>query len=115
MTIGSRQTTHVLPAVRLLIAAALLSAPPARAAHPLITEDAYTLGAGVAQMEVGFEYARFDQSDVQGRVNNLRPVLSFTVRARTSTCSSARLIWIPASCPSMGLSVRVVWPTSRWK
>ena len=80
MTIGSRQTTHVLPAGPLLIAVALLSAPPARAAHPLITEDAYTLGEGVAQMEVGFEHARFDQSGVQGRANNVRPVLSYGVR-----------------------------------
>jgi len=47
------------------------------AAHPLITEDAYTLGKGVAQVEIGFEHAHFDQPDAEGSVNEVRGILSY--------------------------------------
>jgi hypothetical protein len=67
----------------------LLEALPARAAHPLITEDAYTLGEGVAQMEIGFEHARFDQSDAEGRVNEARLGLSYGVREDVDLVLSA--------------------------
>jgi hypothetical protein len=80
MTVGSRQQTILCPAYPTLITAALLFASAARAAHPLITEDAFTLGEGVTQLEIGFEHARLDQSDVEGRVNEARLGLSHGVR-----------------------------------
>jgi hypothetical protein len=65
MTVETRQNLSFSTPVLLLIVTTMLSTPSAWAAHPLITEDAYTLGAGVAQIEVGVEHARFDQSKVQ--------------------------------------------------
>lgn len=59
--------------------AAALPLSDANAGHPLITEDAYTLGEGVTQLEIGFEHARFDQPQTEGWTNQLRPVLSHGV------------------------------------
>ena len=64
-------------ALRLLLAAGLSFAQQVEAAHPLSTEDAYTLGEGVAQLEVGLERAHFDNPTVQGRTLEVRPVLSY--------------------------------------
>lgn len=64
---------------KLLAVTSLLSMLPAsraQAAHPLITEDAYTLGSGVSQLEIGAEQARFDEPGLDGRVNLVRPVYS---------------------------------------
>ncbi|MGE5153914.1 MAG: transporter [Bdellovibrio bacteriovorus] len=69
-----------LGAAAIVAATSLLSATPAWSAHPLITEDAYTLGQGVAQAELGFEQAHFDQPDAQGHTNDLRLTLSYGVR-----------------------------------
>lgn len=66
-----------LAAVLLFLTASLLHPSMARAAHPLITEDAYTLGEGVAQVEIGFEHAHFDQPNVEGSVNEVRGFLSY--------------------------------------
>ncbi len=54
----------------------MVAAPQVMAAHPLLTEDAYTLGQGISQIEIGFEQIRFDQPGLDGRVNLLRPVVS---------------------------------------
>lgn len=72
--------TRCLSAALALIVGGVLAPAPAQAAHPLITEDAYTLGRGVAQLEIGFERARFDQDDFEGRVYGVRPVISYGLR-----------------------------------
>lgn len=72
----STRPPHLLAGLALAMGAHL--APSlVQAAHPLITEDAYTLGQGVTQIEAGFEHARFDQASVEGRVNDVRLVLSY--------------------------------------
>ena len=58
----------------------LLPVVGARAAHPLITEDAYTLGSGVSQLEIGAEEVRFDEPGLDGRVSQVRPVFSHGLR-----------------------------------
>lgn len=54
----------------------LVGARPALALHPLITEDAYTIGAGTSQMEIGIEHNRFKHVAGDERLNVLRPVYS---------------------------------------
>lgn len=78
--VDSRQLHAYAPTLLVSITAAALSTPAAWAAHPLITEDAYTLGAGVAQLELGFEHARLDQADAHGWTNETRMTLSYGVR-----------------------------------
>ncbi|HET9702341.1 MAG TPA: transporter [Burkholderiales bacterium] len=55
----------------------LLLAHPALALHPLITEDAFTVGAGTSQLEIGFEHIRIDDDGPELRINLLRPVYSY--------------------------------------
>ncbi|HEX9179140.1 MAG TPA: transporter [Burkholderiales bacterium] len=56
-----------------------VGARPALALHPLITEDAYTIGAGTSQMELGIEHNRFKHDAGDERVNVLRPVYSYGI------------------------------------
>jgi hypothetical protein len=77
---NANTTTRSLSAALALTVGGVLAPAPARAAHPLITEDAYTLGRGVAQLEIGFERARFNQDEVEGRVYDVRPVISYGLR-----------------------------------
>ncbi|HEX6828919.1 MAG TPA: hypothetical protein VF104_08065, partial [Burkholderiales bacterium] len=64
-----------------LLAFALCSpwAGPALALHPLLTEDAYTLGKGKAQLEVGLEHFRIRRDGTEERSDLLRPVFSYGV------------------------------------
>ncbi|HEX6827462.1 MAG TPA: transporter [Burkholderiales bacterium] len=52
---------------------------PALALHPLITEDAYTLGKGKAQLEVGLEHLQIRRDGTEERSDLLRPVFSYGV------------------------------------
>lgn len=58
----------------------IAGAGPAWALHPLITEDAYTVGDGISQLEIGIEHNRLQQNGTDERVNVLRPVYSHGVR-----------------------------------
>jgi hypothetical protein len=58
----------------------LLLSQPAFALHPLITEDAYTVGEGTSQLEIGIEHNRFKHDGGDERVNVLRPVYSYGLR-----------------------------------
>jgi hypothetical protein len=80
MFAGTRRNARFSPTTIALSASVLLTARPGEGAHPLITEDAYTLGAGAAQLELGFEYARLEQRDVRGRASEVRFTLSYGVR-----------------------------------
>ncbi len=53
---------------------------PAMALHPLITEDAYTVGDGTSQLEIGIEHNHLKENGTDQRVNVLRPVYSYGLR-----------------------------------
>lgn len=61
----------------ILAALLLLVSCPALALHPLITEDAFTVGEGTSQLEIGIEHNRFKHDAGDERVNVLRPVYSY--------------------------------------
>lgn len=54
----------------------LVAPQPIFALHPLITEDAYTLGAGTSQLEIGLEHIRAAGDGPDLHINLLRPVFS---------------------------------------
>jgi hypothetical protein len=63
----------------LALALCLLGSQPAYALHPLITEDAYTVGAGTSQLEIGIEHIRIEEDFRDLRINILRPVYAYGV------------------------------------
>jgi hypothetical protein len=65
---------------RLAVALLHAAAQSAHALHPLITEDAYTVGEGTAQLELGIEHNRLKGDGADERVNVLRPIFSWGLR-----------------------------------
>lgn len=51
----------------------------AHAAHPLITDDAGTAGAGNSQLELNGEYARFDEEGVTAKVTEVAAGLTYGI------------------------------------
>ncbi len=52
---------------------------PVFAAHPLITDDAGTMGKGMAQVEMNFEYSQHKQGGVKVNVTDLSAILTYGV------------------------------------
>lgn len=72
-------TNHHFARGSLAFSLCLLAAQPALALHPLITEDAYTVGEDTSQLEVGIEHIRIKHPGNDQRINVLRPVFSYGV------------------------------------
>ncbi|MFZ5799075.1 MAG: transporter [Thermodesulfobacteriota bacterium] len=72
----------------------LLLNSAAFAAHPLITEDAGTMGRGVFQLELNGEYGHEDQNGVEVKTTEVAATLSYGVTDRLDLLLGAPYQWL---------------------
>lgn len=68
-----------LKTIFLVIASIFIFSTHVFAAHPLITDDAGTMGAGKAQVEFNFEYSSHKESGIKENVTDLSAILTYGI------------------------------------